>query len=159
MPRPAEPAPARPARPTPPARPAVPAPGPGTTPAVPRPRERLAAHNQALGRRGEDLAAHHLVGLGMVLLDRNWRCPAGEIDLVLREGSVLVVCEVKTRTTAAFGMPLEAVDRRKLERLRRLGAAWLRAHDVRVRDVRIDVVGVLAPTRGPVEVEHVAGVL
>ena len=52
-----------------------------------------------------------------VLLDRNWRCDAGEIDLVLRDGHVLVICEVKTRTSTDYGEPLEAIDRRKADRL------------------------------------------
>ncbi len=68
------------------------------------------AHKRALGAYGEELAARHLVAAGMVVLDRNWRGPAGEIDLVLRDGSTLVVCEVKTRSSEAFGTPHEAVD-------------------------------------------------
>ena len=56
-----------------------------------------AAQRQALGGYGERVAERHLVGLGLVVLDRNWRCEDGEIDLVLRDGTVLVVCEVKTR--------------------------------------------------------------
>jgi putative endonuclease len=94
----------------------------------------------------------------MVLLDRNWRCDAGEIDLVLREGKVLVICEVKTRRSEAFGPPVAAVDAVKVARLRRLAARWLLAHQARPDDVRIDLVGVLVPHDGDVEVEHVPGV-
>ena len=111
----------------------------------------------ALGAFGERVAAAHLVAAGMVILDRNWRCAAGEIDIVARDGDVLVVCEVKTRTTTDFGSPLEAVTRRKASRLRRLAAAWLREHPVGAPEVRIDAVGVLRPRRGPTEVEHVRG--
>jgi putative endonuclease len=94
----------------------------------------------------------------MVVLDRNWRCDAGEIDLVLRDGRVLVVCEVKTRSSEAFGSPLEGVTERKAARLRRLAAHWLAEHDLRPPHVRIDLVGVLmAAGRSPV-VEHVRGV-
>ena len=118
----------------------------------------LAAHNRLLGRRGETIAARHLAGLGMVLLDRNWRCDAGEIDLVLRDRNVLVICEVKTRTSTDYGDPLEAVDQRKADRLRRLGARWLRVHDCHPDDVRIDMVGVLVRAGRPVEVEHVEGI-
>ena len=78
--------------------------------------------NRSVGAYGERLAAQRLVGTGMVLLDRNWRCDAGEIDLVLRDGEVLVFCEVKTRSTAAYGHPLEAVTPAKAARLRRLAA-------------------------------------
>jgi putative endonuclease len=94
----------------------------------------------------------------MVLLDRNWRCEAGEIDLVLRDGQVLVFCEVKTRTSTLYGSPLEAVTEQKAARLRRLAARWLEAHTLRPRHVRIDLVGVLVPHRGAPSLEHVRGV-
>lgn len=111
----------------------------------------------ALGRYGEDLAARHLTAAGLVLLDRNWRCELGEIDLVLRDGRVLVFCEVKTRSSHAFGSPFEAVTAVKLQRLRRLGARWMAERRVRAADVRIDMVGIVRPRTGPATVEHVAG--
>ena len=117
-----------------------------------------AGRNQELGRYGEAYAARHLVEQGMVLLDRNWRCDAGEIDLVLRDGRVLVVCEVKTRSSRDFGSPLEGVDGRKAARLRRLAARWLADHRLRPDEVRIDLVGVLAPREGTPRVDHVRGV-
>jgi putative endonuclease len=117
-----------------------------------------ATARQALGEYGERLAARHLREQGMVVLDRNWRCPEGEIDLVLRDGDVLVACEVKTRSSLACGTPHEAVDDTKLERLRRLVLLWARAHDVAPPDVRVDVVAVLRPLRGPSALEHVVGV-
>lgn len=92
------------------------------------------------------------------MLDRNWRCDQGEIDLVLRDGPVLVVCEVKTRSSAAFGSPLEGVTERKAARVRRLAARWLAAHTVRPHEVRIDLVGVLVPPGGPAQIDHVRGV-
>jgi len=115
-------------------------------------------HTQALGAHGEAIAARHLVQQGMVVLDRNWRCPDGEIDLVLRHGRVLVVCEVKTRRSAAYGTPLEAVTAAKAARLRRLAAQWVAAHDLRVPDVRIDLVGIVCPHDAPAVIDHVAGV-
>lgn len=113
---------------------------------------------QAVGAYGERLAARHLIAQGMTVLDRNWRCGAGEIDLVLREGAVLVVCEVKTRRSVQFGHPLEAVDASKVERLHRLAALWVEAADVRVAEIRLDVVGVLAPRYGAPEISHVRGI-
>jgi len=136
---------------TPSARPSSPAP-------PDPPPDPAAARRRTLGAYGEAYAARHLVAGGMVLLDRNWRCDAGEIDLVLREGPVLVVCEVKTRTSTAFGSPVEGVDERKASRLRRLAARWLAAHDVHPADVRIDVVGVLVPRAGQIRLDHVRGV-
>jgi putative endonuclease len=117
-----------------------------------------ARQRSALGAHGEDLAAKHLIGQGMVLLDRNWRCELGELDLVLRDRRVLVVCEVKTRSSLAYGAPLEAVTEQKAARLRRLAARWLADHEVRPPDVRIDLVGVLVPPGGDVEIDHVRGV-
>ncbi|MGH3370620.1 MAG: YraN family protein [Nocardioidaceae bacterium] len=117
-----------------------------------------ARQRSALGTYGEALAARHLVSEGMVLLDRNWRCDEGEIDLVLRDGRVLVVCEVKTRSSMAFGSPLEGVTEQKAARLRRLAARWLAVHPVGHGEVRIDLVGVLVPARGPIEMEHARGV-
>src|ERR1700712_4229384 len=92
----------------------------------------------ALGRYGERVAARHLTGLGMVVLDRNWRCDSGEIDLVLRDGDVLVVCEVKTRSSEVCGSPHEAVTAAKLERLQRLALPWGEAHDLHRLPGRID---------------------
>jgi putative endonuclease len=119
---------------------------------------REAERRRALGAFGEAYAARHLGVEGLVVLDRNWRCDAGEIDLVLREGRVLVVCEVKTRSSNAYGSPVEGVTARKAARLRRLAARWLAEHQVHPDEVRIDMVGVLAaPGREPV-VEHVRGI-
>lgn len=112
----------------------------------------------AFGAYGERVAARHLSGLGMVVLDRNWRCRTGEIDLVLREGRVLVVCEVKTRRDLTYGHPVAAVRAEKVARLRTLGLLWTEAHDVVAPEIRLDLVGVVAPRRGPVVVEHVRGI-
>jgi len=117
-----------------------------------------ARQRSALGAYGEALAARHLTEQGMVVLDRNWRCDLGEVDLVLRDGRVLVVCEVKTRSSLAYGTPTEAVTEQKAARLRRLAARWLTDHEVHPDEVRIDIVGVLVPPSGPVEVDHVRGV-
>jgi putative endonuclease len=114
--------------------------------------------NRSVGEYGERVAARRLVEAGMVLVYRNWRCEAGEIDLVLRDGDVLVFCEVKTRRGVAFGHPLEAVGRVKAERLRLLAGRWIHEHGVRTPGVRIDLVGVLVQERGAAEVTHVRGV-
>ena len=113
--------------------------------------------NAALGAYGERVAERHLTDDGLVVLDRNWRCEAGEIDLVLRDGPVLVFCEVKTRSGTAYGHPLEAVDRVKADRMVHLADRWIEEHDVVAPDVRFDVVAVLRSRRGAAEVEHVRG--
>ncbi len=112
----------------------------------------------ALGKRGEDLAAEYLERSGMRILDRNWRCADGEIDIVATERGVLVVCEVKTRSGAGYGTPLEAITRAKRTRLRRLAARWLIAYGVLFDEVRIDVVGLVRDGSGEYLIEHARGV-
>jgi putative endonuclease len=113
-----------------------------------------------VGRYGEDIAARYLRDTGFDIVERNWRCASGEIDIVAWDArsSTLVICEVKTRRGLTFGSPLEAVTWRKLARLRGLAAQWLREHALAPAEVRIDVVGIVAPRRGPAVVEHLEGV-
>ncbi|HEX6151600.1 YraN family protein [Nocardioides sp.] len=118
-----------------------------------------ALHNQALGAYGEQVAARHLAEQGMAVLDRNWRCEEGELDLVLRDGDALVVCEVKTRTSIDHGSPHEAVTPEKLSRLVRLGVRWAETHGARPPEIRIDLVAVVRPLKGPSLVEHVRGMV
>jgi putative endonuclease len=115
----------------------------------------------AVGAYGERLAARYLVESGLRILDRNWRCDQGEIDIVAMDGTCLVIVEVKTRRTLAFGAPVEAVTAVKAARLRRLAACWFAEHRSRtdpVADIRIDVIGVFRPSRGPVQIEHLVAV-
>ncbi|HEY0812802.1 MAG TPA: YraN family protein [Pseudonocardia sp.] len=107
-----------------------------------------------LGRRGEDLAAEYLTGQGLVVLDRNWRCRHGELDIVCTDSVRLVVCEVKTRSSTRYGLPAEAVDPRKAHRIRLITNAWLAAHAVPWVEVRFDVVAVLAEPGAPVRMQH-----
>jgi putative endonuclease len=122
----------------------------------------------ALGRYGENLAARHLTAAGLSVLARNWRCREGEVDIVAREGDVLVICEVKTRRDIAFGTPLDAVTPAKAARLRRLAVRWLADQRLGAADdsasgyegyseVRFDVVSVLLPAAGGPIVEHLRG--
>ena len=110
-----------------------------------------------LGTRGERIAAAYLTDVGLRVLDRNWRCREGELDLVARDGDALVFCEVKTRRGIGFGHPVEAVTRAKQLRLRTLAQRWLAAHDEHARDLRFDVVGVLVRGPGPAVVTHLRG--
>ncbi|MEV6178245.1 YraN family protein [Streptomyces sp. NPDC052016] len=114
----------------------------------------------ALGKYGEELAARRLAEAGMTLLGRNWRCGrSGEIDIVARDGDVLVVCEVKTRRDGGFQHPMAAVTPEKARRLRDLAERWIEAHGgAPPGGVRIDLVGVVLPRRGAAVVEHVRGV-
>lgn len=112
------------------------------------------AAKDELGKRGEKIAAAFLEDAGFEIIGRNWRCPQGEIDLIAREGGELVFVEVKTRSSTAFGHPLEAITVQKLARLRRLAQSWCEAHPGAYRGIRIDAVAVLAPARGAVQLDH-----
>lgn len=125
----------------------------------------------AVGGLGEEVAARYLAAAGYRILGRNWRCGdpdlVGELDIVARRHGLLVVCEVKTRSSSGWGDPAEAVTPAKAERLRRLAARWQREHRERrasgaeraspPRRLRIDVLGVvLIP--GGASVRHLRGV-
>ena len=107
--------------------------------------------NAALGRYGEERAAAYYRAHGYAVLERNWRCPAGEVDLICARGRTLVVCEVKARSRLTHGNPLEAVTRAKQLRLRRLAAAYLRSQDRHWSEVRFDAAAVLGRTLHVVE--------
>jgi len=102
-----------------------------------------------LGQTGEEAVATWYVDHGYQVVVRNWRCREGELDLVVRRGRSYVFCEVKTRSSTAFGAPAEAVGREKQARIRQLAARWLSEGEVRAVGIRFDVASVLA---GQVEV-------
>jgi putative endonuclease len=99
-----------------------------------------------LGAAGEQRAAAWYESNGYTVVARNWRCNEGEIDLVCTRRRLLVICEVKTRTSDAFGHPAEAVGARKQQKLRRLAQCWLEANEgvLRPSEIRFDVAAVLA---------------
>lgn len=118
--------------------------------------DEMTRHRRSLGEQGEQVAADYLEAQDWTVLDRNWRCPDGEIDIVARDprGGQIVFVEVKTRRTAFFGRPVDAVDDRKLDRLYRLGMAWARAHGAFLRELRVDLVGVVLDDGHVESVEH-----
>lgn len=126
--------------------------------------DRVPKRKDLLGRRGEELAADYLEGHGYRLLDRNWRCAAGEVDIVALHESEIVFVEVKTRSGLDFGHPFEAVTPRKLARLRRLSAIWCSERRAAgglssgYVGVRIDIIAVVATGEGPPVIEHLEGV-
>src|SRR5437763_8661499 len=99
---------------------------------------------QALGAAGEDAALRHYRDRGYELVARNWRCPLGEIDLVVSRGGLLVFCEVKTRLGSAFGGGYEAVTWRKQRKLRQLAEVFLLTAGLDPAKVRFDVASVAA---------------
>lgn len=114
---------------------------------------------QLRGRRGEEAAADWLRRrAGFRCLVRNWRAGRDEIDLVCREGDILVFVEVKTRSPARRGTGFRAVDRRKRRALRRAALAYLRALERAPRQFRFDVVEVVTGSGGAAEFHHHRGV-
>ncbi|MFE6054528.1 YraN family protein [Kitasatospora sp. NPDC056446] len=135
-----------------------------------------------LGRYGERVAARCLAEAGLRILDRNWRCVEGELDIVALDGDTVAVCEVKTRSERGFQQPTEAIDRAKAARLRRLAERWMAerwpghfaelagpGYDAAPTDphwppappggVRIDLVAVVNRARGAALVDHLRGVV
>jgi putative endonuclease len=106
----------------------------------------VAGPNQALGAHGEDQAARWYETHGYTVVARNWRGTGGEIDLVAQRDRVLVICEVKTRTSDRFGSPAEAVTIAKQRRIRRLAAELLATTDTPRGEIRFDVVAILGQT-------------
>ncbi|MEU6235235.1 YraN family protein [Kitasatospora sp. NPDC047058] len=138
--------------------------------------------NNGLGRYGERVAARRLAENGLCILDRNWRCVEGELDIVALDGDTLAVCEVKTRSERGFQQPSEAIDRAKAARLQRLAERWMAErwpdHFARLAGpgyqpapadpqwppippggVRIDLVAVINRVRGAASVDHLRGVV
>lgn len=113
-----------------------------------------------LGALGERLAAEYLKSLGLAVLQQNWRCRYGELDLIAADNATrtVVFVEVKTRTTDQFGGLAQAVTAEKLRRLRRLAAVWLSQQDARWASVRIDVVRVRIGRRRVPEITHLEAV-
>ena len=115
---------------------------------------------QALGRRGEEKAVEFLESRGWRVVDRNWRCREGEIDIVAVEpdGRTLVVVEVKSRSGLGFGAPLETITYAKACRLRRLAALYVRQSGLRPSVIRVDAVGVLWPRGGECQFSYARGI-
>ena len=113
-----------------------------------------------LGALGEQLAVEHLQRLGLVVLDRNWRCRYGELDVVAADvpARTAVFVEVKTRTSERFGGLAQAVTGDKVRRLRRLAGLWLAGQNAGWAGIRIDVIGVRVGLRRTPEIMHLEGV-
>ena len=105
--------------------------------------KRKGEENAELGRRGEDAAARFLYPRGNDIVERNWKCAAGEADIIARDGDAVVVVEVKTRSSVEKGLPSDAVDKRKRERYEKIAALFLADYEAVDVPVRFDVVSLL----------------
>ena len=122
----------------------------------------MALHKKAseLGIRGEEFATSYLRQRGYRIVDRNWRIKEGEIDIVARSASnEIVFIEVKTRSTAAFGDPLESISAEKLHRIQRLALAWLATHQLLGSPYRIDVAGIMLGRSGELSIDYRVGIV
>lgn len=115
-------------------------------------------HRQTLGAQGEDIACAFLTQAGYLVVERNWRCARGEIDIVTRFGDDLVFVEVKTRTSLRAGHPFEAITPVKVTRLKHLALEWCRQNRPGAQNIRLDAVAVLIPPQLPATVEHLIGI-
>ena len=113
-----------------------------------------------LGIHGEELAAQFLIDRGLQILDRNWRIKEGELDIVAKSlDGIIVFVEVKTRTSIAFGDPLESITPEKAMRIQRLALAWLATHQRLGWSFRIDVAGILIGRTGEMTIDYREGIL
>jgi putative endonuclease len=103
----------------------------------------MTADRKRLGERGEDAAVAFLERAGATIVERNWRCQNGEIDIVALDGDTLVLCEVKTRRTASKGTPEEAVTPAKQRRYSKLASAYVQAANIEPVEIRFDVITLL----------------
>ncbi len=108
----------------------------------------MKATRKRLGDVGEQIAARELARRGYTLRERNWRCPAGELDLVAEQGGALVFVEVRTRRGDRYGTPEESITAVKRAHLIAAAQSYLQEHDLRECDWRIDVVAVQMSERG-----------
>ncbi|SFG40650.1 putative endonuclease [Desulfotomaculum arcticum] len=102
----------------------------------------MSQQRRSLGIQGEDIAAQYLQKKGLVILERNFRCRLGEIDIIARDGDCLVFIEVKTRSSDRFGLAQDSITRQKIYKVRRLAQAYLAQRSFSGLNVRFDVVAV-----------------
>ncbi|MCX7981641.1 MAG: YraN family protein [Syntrophales bacterium] len=107
------------------------------------------------GFQGEETAAKFLREKGLKVLERNYRCPLGELDIIAREGQTIVFIEVKSRCSDRFGLPIEGVDERKCRRLSRLALYYLKEKGWEGCKARFDVIGIMMGNEGKVEIDWV----
>lgn len=108
-----------------------------------------------LGTKGEELAVKYLKGKGFKIIEKNFRAPFGEIDIIAEDRDTLVFIEVKTRTDDSFGLPFEAVDARKRERMRRIALLYLKNLG-KERPARFDVISIEIKD-GSCKIDHIIG--
>ena len=112
------------------------------------------SHNKSLGAKGEEAAARYLEGKAYEIIDRNWKCKLGEIDIVAMDNGTIVFIEVKTRANLEKGLPEDAVGPKKRKKYECLAAMYLQDHDYVDMPVRFDVVGLLVMSKNRAFIRH-----
>jgi putative endonuclease len=111
--------------------------------------------NQTLGRRGEDLAVEFLGRLRYRIMERNYRCRCGEVDIVARQGKTVVFVEVKTRSSHLYGHPAASVTPFKQRQISRAAQTWLAANRLSDAAARFDVVAISIGEGQECRIEHI----
>ncbi|RNC72790.1 MAG: YraN family protein [Desulfuromonadales bacterium] len=114
----------------------------------------MSLHNKKLGQEGENLAADYLGRLRYRVLERNFRCKGGEVDIVARDGKTLVFIEVKTRNNAAYGPPQLAVTPFKQHQISKAALTWLAKKQQLDAPARFDVIAITLNGQSP-SIEHI----
>jgi putative endonuclease len=117
--------------------------------------DRSAMDNKSLGERGEEIAAAYLKGLKFTIVERNFRCKAGEVDIIAREGKTLVFVEVKTRRNLSFGPPQLALTPFKQRQISKAALTWLAKKKLFGASARFDVIAILLPDHEVPIIDHI----
>ncbi len=121
----------------------------------------MSERRRKVGLAGEDAARDYLKNKGYEILDTNYRCPLGEIDIIARDAQTIVIVEVRTKTGRSFGGPEESITRAKAKKLTRLAMHYLRSISSRDIPCRIDLVAVMLKKEDflPEKINHIKGIL
>ncbi len=120
----------------------------------------ISGHRQSLGHLGEALAANYLEKKGYAILERNWRTPYGEIDLIAQVNGVIVFVEVKTRASRSLGPPEISITPRKAEHMRSAAEYYIQQHSEMNNDWRVDVLTILlSKGNSPPLIDHFENVI
>ncbi|HAG10758.1 MAG TPA: YraN family protein [Desulfotomaculum sp.] len=118
----------------------------------------MSNQRQNLGRRGEDEAVSYLRKKGYILLQRNYRCPLGEIDVIAKDSKTLVFIEVRARSSERFGTPQESVNRNKMLKIHRVAQYYLKTVQKEEEPVRFDVLALMFDLENQLkQLEHIKG--
>ena len=120
-----------------------------------KPAEKKPGSNQRIGGQGEDLAVAFLARKGYTIVERNYRCKGGEVDLVARDGKTVVFVEVKTRRSLSYGVPQLAVNHFKQRQIMKASLTWLSSHRSHDAPARFDVVAITLQNSGEAIIDHI----